>query len=824
MRITIAGIALISLFLITIQLMEPTIGRTAIAKIQSQLKVHSSIKDYRLSIFKEFPRLSLILDNVSLEGANNTDFLKSKEVSLKMNIWNLLRGEYVFESISLKDTKIDILIDKDGQGNWDIFESSGDTSAINMIWQSVNFKNTTINYNDIKRDVITSFDIVSGSLKGVLSHSQLRISPKLNLEFKDVAADKIYYIQNLEASIKSGEILIDTKTSFYKFENLQIYTAKSDVSCKGTIHNTDEGIFFDLNLETDNGNISAIKAVLPRFLTESLDDYKITGNSTILCTYSGLLTDRYSPDFSIDFNASNTGIKHPNMPHPLKISETEGSMRINKYGKGSFNIKSLKGSYQGKDIIAGFSLEDFDNPTINGELSGPLPLQLFQPYFTTFDVKAGTVGVSDFAIKDLAFKKNSIDYSLLKGAINASGLEFEYKGQKILVPVLEGELHQSDVLIVDSSTIIYADSDIHINGSVKNFLGRMFYPSRNELAFDVNLYSDNLNLLKLEGLYHNIATTEAVVESDNDGDNSLFAEAIGRFRAKINHLTYDKVVASNFSGDLFLYPDAYKLKGSTNTCDGQITLDGNIARKEQMNFKGTLDFNGINVKTLFKQWDNFQQDIIHSEHLEGKLSGKSLIDLHWDINGDFLYDKMGFISTMNIDDGYLKDFTMLESFSSFVNVKDLRNIRFNKLQNVMIIREGNVYLPAMFIQSNALNLKVNGIHTLDNRVDYNVKVNGGQVLIKRFRNSSSEIIPAKQDGWFNLYYTITGTLPDNFNYKHDKRKVLSSFTQSLVMRNDYEKILKQTFPDLESITEPESWQSAIFDESDFSSFETIEGF
>ncbi|MCB9297923.1 MAG: hypothetical protein H6559_33085 [Lewinellaceae bacterium] len=81
------------------------------------------------------------------------------------------------------------------------------------------------------------------------------------------------------------------------------------------------------------------------------------------------------------------------------------------------------------------------------------------------------------------------------------------------------------------------------------------------------------------------------------------------------------------------------------------------------------------------------------------------------------------------EDGELRDFGMLESFSTFVKIKDLEQIRFVDMQNFLEIRKQRLYLPAMFIRSNALNMTISGEHTFNNEIEYNIKVNAGQVLV-----------------------------------------------------------------------------------------------
>jgi hypothetical protein len=69
-------------------------------------------------------------------------------------------------------------------------------------------------------------------------------------------------------------------------------------------------------------------------------------------------------------------------------------------------------------------------------------------------------------------------------------------------------------------------------------------------------------------------------------------------------------------------------------------------------------------------------------------------------------------------------------------------------------------MPAMFIQSNALNLLVGGEYGFNHDLDFKLKINAGQVLANKFKkyNPDKPAIKAKQQGIFNIYAHIFGNV------------------------------------------------------------------
>ena len=170
-------------------------------------------------------------------------------------------------------------------------------------------------------------------------------------------------------------------------------------------------------------------------------------------------------------------------------------------------------------------------------------------------------------------------------------------------------------------------------------------------------------------------------------------------------------------------------------------------------------------------------------------------------------DKLRVLAGIGISDGTLKDFEMLESFSDFVHVRDLREIQFVNIQNFLEIRNERLYLPVMFIRSNALNLTISGEHSFENEIAYCFKVNAGQVIADRFRKHNPSLIPkpARQSGFFNLYYSMLGTL-DDYNIAADKKRVQDDFKHSDFRKREVQRALEKEFGIVELIQEPESWK------------------
>jgi len=193
------------------------------------------------------------------------------------------------------------------------------------------------------------------------------------------------------------------------------------------------------------------------------------------------------------------------------------------------------------------------------------------------------------------------------------------------------------------------------------------------------------------------------------------------------------------------------------------------------------------------QCENFGQDVITDKNLRGRLSGKVALWTYWTDTGDFDYDKLRVLADVHGTNGEVIDLKMLEDFSTFVHIEDLRRVKFTDLQNYIEISKQELYLPAMLIQSNALNLTISGKQSFNNDIDYKLKVNAGQVLLNRIKKHDNDLDPLPAEkGMFNLFYTIVGNL-DKYDMKRSKKAVKAEFERSESRKKSISSALEAEF-------------------------------
>jgi hypothetical protein len=101
-----------------------------------------------------------------------------------------------------------------------------------------------------------------------------------------------------------------------------------------------------------------------------------------------------------------------------------------------------------------------------------------------------------------------------------------------------------------------------------------------------------------------------------------------------------------------------------------------------------------------------------------------------------------------IEDGRLDNFAPIQAMASFFSDKNLKRIKFDKLENRFTLKNGQLSFPNMNINSSLGFLEISGSQTVDLDMDYYVRVPlkmVGKVAFSKLFNRNPKEISAEQE-------------------------------------------------------------------------------
>ena len=199
-----------------------------------------------------------------------------------------------------------------------------------------------------------------------------------------------------------------------------------------------------------------------------------------------------------------------------------------------------------------------------------------------------------------------------------------------------------------------------------------------------------------------------------------------RFKADIAHFIYHKLDLQNVKADLRTTPQHYIYIDTLHmdAAGGNIRLNGyfNGSDPKHIYMQPNMVMNNVDLDKLLFKFENFGQDHLVSENLQGKLTSTitGKIRVYPDMVPDL--DQSTLEMDVKVLNGRLKNYDPMLALSDYMGNKNLRNIRFDTLQNNLNVEKGKIYIPTMTIESTLGHIELSGTHDSDQNIDYYLRV------------------------------------------------------------------------------------------------------
>ncbi len=721
---------------------------------------------YRLSLIRKFPKATVELKNVlvhsspdfdraAFRGINTDTLLTAKSAYIDFRTLDMLRGTYTFTKISVRSGKLNLFTDTSGHCNYDLSKNKDNTDGADNVRLNLNrisLSDVGFVYNDLRVDLIIGGMFKDGQLRSKIRGNNIDFDGNSKVIFDLFQLGSFSIRQSIAAELEVG-LNQNEKGTFFRRSTMRI--ENWDFVLTGFVASDN---YLDLNVAADNIDISKITRFLPEKYSKAATAYHPSGTLKFNWATKGKLTANEDPHYNITFSIKNAHIE--NSRSDLKIEKfsfdgafTNGAK--NRPLTSSFSVTNFTTRLGSADYKGSFSVSDFTNPKTEFIFKGRLlPAELRE--FLNLKNVTMAEGSIDLNLKfsGRPGKKDSYRFSDVFNLDSQSEVVFSSVGISLENKQLDIRDATGSFIINESTTtdnfrLTLNKQKILFSGKFVNFPGWL-------TGNPVNLLGSatiSASSFRPE-LFMNISEENAKKSKENAAQAplSLPDDINLDVNFKVDTLEYKKFDARNIAGTLSIKPKMLNFRTfSMNSQKGRVSGNGLVVQNRDKSFigRGSFAIAGVDVNESFVTFNNFGQDFLKAENLAGTLSGNITLILPADslLNPDIrsIVAEGKYILT----DGALIDFNPIKALSSFIELSELENIKFDRLENDFFIRNNVFYLPQMDIKSSAVDLSVNGEHSFDNDYQYHVKMLLSEILSNKARKnriSPDEFGEVQDDG------------------------------------------------------------------------------
>jgi len=760
MKLTIKILKLVSILVITGSiilfsaafLLQDRVADIILRSLNNNISTKLSVGSFKLSFLRKFPKASLELKNVlvhssshfkpdSFTGMNTDTLLAARNVSVEFRFSDIIKGNYNIERIGAKTGIINFYIDTAGGVNYDISaekeRSGNDVFTLNL--ERIYLSDIKANYNNLATKLTINGIIKNGRLKSRISGNEVDFTAKADVQIDTFQLFNTKITKQITTDL---DVNLHSSKSGILFNKGTLSIESYEFGLDGSISPDN---MLDLNITGNNIDISKIRSYLPEKYLNLVSEYDPSGILIVDCKIKGLLNRTTNPHIEINCLLKEGHVSYGKSKLAINDLSFAGNFSNglkNRPETSSVLIRDLKAKLGSSDYSGSFSLSGFDNPNAILILKGKVYPGELKEFFdlknistaggsVDLDLKiASRIGHKDkYTISDIidmkpeanlvfnsfsiGVKNNSTVFDQVNGnmvisnSVHASDLEITYKGQKIMI---NGEFRNLPEWITGRAIQMIASADISFSRLIpETFIART--PSsetanRNKTAF------------------------------------TLPGDIILDINFKIDSLDYKSFSSSKIVGSLNYKPRLLTVESlNMKSLNGVISGNGFIVQNSSKSLvaRGNFNVSDINVNKAFTTFHNFGQDFLKAENLAGTLSGSFSLLLPMDSMLKPQIKSLTAEGKYILVNGGLINFEPVKQLSSFIELSELENISFQKLENDFFIRSNFLYIPQMEVKSSAVDLSVNGKHSFNDDYEYHIKMLLSEILSKKRKKNKSNI-------------------------------------------------------------------------------------
>jgi hypothetical protein len=726
--------------------------------INKNVNAKVGLEDVSLNLFKSFPKANVTLDKMSV--INRAPFegdtlVYSDKINLKMSMMELFNGEdepMKIESISTENTKLNILFNKDGVGNYDIAlkkdekETAKEEKPFALSIQNYEVENLRFTYKDEASKMKMVLDSINHQGTGNFEQDVLDLDTKTtaNISFD---MDKSNFMRNVKISL-DAVLGIDLKNSKYTFKENKALINQLPLNFNGFIQMAEKAQVYDLTFNTPSSDFKNFLGLIPVQYAGSLDGVETTGKFEVKGKVKGNLTDITIPAFNIEMLSNNASFHYKDLPKSVKNISIDTHI-VNETGLMNDTFVDLdKLSFAiDQDVFnASAHVKNLsENPTVDAALKGVINLANVSKAYPV-KLEKPLSGILRADVKT-AFDMKSVEtsqYQNIKNSGNINLTGFNYAGPEMAKPV---SVTVADVTFNPTKINLNklqaktGKSDINVSGSLDNFYGFMF---KNQiLKGNFNL---NSSLFAVSDFMAPTTTT------NEDGKKTTEQVKIPSFldctlNAKATTVIYDNLNLKNVAGTLIIRDQAVNLKGLTmDIFGGKIGLNGLVSTKGKVpTFDMDLGLTSVDISQTFSMLNTLKTITPIADVVNGKMN--STIKLNGNLTQAMMPDIKSISGDLlaNILQGSLNKSksTLLTELDSKATFLDLKDINLKDVKTALSFKNGKVSVKPFTLKHKDIAVEIAGSHGFDQNMDYNLKFDvPAKYLGKDVNNLIAKLTPA----------------------------------------------------------------------------------
>ncbi|MDG2153298.1 MAG: AsmA-like C-terminal region-containing protein [Crocinitomicaceae bacterium] len=607
-------IFLFSILILIVYINQDKIIQAEIDALNKGHKGKITIGDTHLEPFKNFPYISIRIDDVKILESKSNDadeILNVADIDLGFGFWDILTGTYDIQELLVEEGKFNIILHEDGTTNIQNALATTDEGESEEP-MDIHLKNIELRNLDIhKFDETTNIDVETFiySAQGGFKTQGEAINAHVDTDFELNVIDNgdTTYINKKHFELHT-DIGFNENTELLTLQPSSIRMEHGDFDIEGSIDIKND-MTLDLEIKGTKPNFDMLIAFAPSDLIPVLERYRNAGNIYFNAKIDGPSIHGIMPFIDIDFGASeafleNTGEKKRIEDMGFEGHFTNGAERNLKTME--FALKGMTAKLENGKFLGSILIKNFEEPEVDMRLNADFNLEFLTRFLNLEGLKAAGKAELEMRFHDIIdLDRPDLVLSELNQAyfseLKIEGLKLEstdlpaplknldmhliMNGKKAELDLFEAEFGNSDLSIkgylsnlpaIVHHTNIPVVVHLDIESKILDLAEITNFSEKDSSGIDEQI--ENLNL----GLSFN-SSARSITESKNLPEGEFFVD---RLHAQLKHYPHE---LHDFHVDILVGERDLRIKDFKGEIDDSDFHINGMAHDYGFWFKDTLN-------------------------------------------------------------------------------------------------------------------------------------------------------------------------------------------------------------------------------------------
>ncbi|HEX6534134.1 MAG TPA: AsmA-like C-terminal region-containing protein [Gemmatimonadaceae bacterium] len=717
----------LALLIVLPVLLRDRIAQRAKVEVNRNVNARVDWRDVGLSFFRNFPNLSLSLDDLTAVGigrfqGDTLAAVRHLRVVLDLGsvIGNLTSGKpLVVRAVELDRPRLSLISLEDGAANWDIVKKTPAAQPqpraakpVAISLRRFEIDDASVAFDNRKAKLKATLTGYDQSLSGDFSQRRVTIRTRADADTATVVFAGIPYLDRVKLGL-TANVQADLAGKSYTLESTELRLNDLKLAVSGSARSLGKQLGLDLAFKAPSTNFRSILSLVPAVYAHDFDKVQTAGSFTLDGKVKGTYGESAFPSFAIAARVNDAAFKYRDLPLParsifmdLSLTNPGGSTDSTVVRLDRFHLVLGRNPVDARMLLR----TPVSDPDVDARIAGKVDLADVRRTIKLEGIEqlGGTVAANAAVRTRMSYvQRKQYDRIAASGTLDVAGLTVKGKALPRPLAIQQASLAlapQRAQLKTFTGTI--GSSDIQATGALENLLA--FALRGDTLRGTATVRSNRFDLDEWRS-----GGDLQIIEVPPKIDFAL--------DATVGELLFDKLKMTDARGRLRVKDQRVTLERfQMNTLGGQIGVTGfyETTAPAKPTFDVGLTMYKVDIPSAFRAFTTVQAlapvaryasgSVTTDVHVSGAL-GKNMMPLFTGLTG---------AGTLLTSELALRDFPALEKAVDVTKLQFLNDPTLQPLRAAFTIRDGRLFVKPFDVKVAGITMTVAGSNGLDKSLQY----------------------------------------------------------------------------------------------------------